>query len=1091
MKRFALILISIMLLAAMMVTPVTATEGSPAAAFGPYTATGTPGSTVSVTLNLSGFANATSMGIQVSTESGLVLNTESCSWAKAGVLMNFSGNNGVWAAGSETDINGAVATLVFTVPTPAEGQTDMDYNFSCTVQAMNGSEVVGSTAASGIVRVNNPATGLTLDKSSLSLDMNGGATAVLTATVTPANTSDAVVWSSSDSAVVTVSNGTVTAKKPGTATITVTAGSKSASCAVTVTCSHNLTEHAKKAPTCQATGNNLYYTCNACGVVLDSNKAVTTVEAQTLAKVSHSGGTATCTAKAVCSMCSQPYGETLPHDYATVYSTDANNHWYQCKNCTSAKDSAAHSFEWVVDVAATGTTEGKKHEECKVCHFKRNENTVIPHTHSVTKHNAVAATCAATGNVEYWTCSSTLCAGKYYGNAECTKELTTVTLEKNPSNHTGQTELRNVVAATCGAPGYSGDTYCKGCNAELSKGTTVPATGIHTDGTATCTNLAVCTGCNQPYGQLKAHSYATAWSYDANGHWKICTSCNTAKSNEAAHTLVWITDKAPTEDATGLSHQECSCGYKTSQGTVIEKLPHTHVGIQRHAAVAATCTTTGNVEYWTCSSEKCKGLYYGDENCYNQLSTVTTAINEDNHVATELRNVAAPSCYQPGYTGDVCCKACGDVITAGSQISATGAHVAGTKWYTDAENHWHVCTTKGCTAVVDKKAHSFSWVVDKEATEDATGLKHEECACGYKRSENTEIPKLDHVHVGIKHYAAVPATCVKAGTVEYWTCSSTKCAGKFYGDAKCQTELTTNVEVVNPDNHVGATELKDKLEPTCVDVGYTGDTWCTSCKAMVKKGEEVPATGIHTPAKEYQKDDKVHWQTCSHCKAIINNKKVEHTYTWVFDKRPTEQAAGVKHQECTACGHKTSENTAADKLKHTPVRVEGKLPTCEEEGLAEHFFCKNCGSYYLSVDGKAGKWTKKADLVLAATGHIMGTEWVTDENNHWHSCTCDEIADEAKHEFHVVGAVEATETQDGYTGDEVCAVCEYVKTTGQVIPCVPVEETEPPVVVETEPVVTEPQETEKGGSGVIWVAVLAAAAGAVGIPVVLHKKKVK
>ena len=1087
MKRFTLILISIMVLVAMMVTPVTATGG--AAAFGPYTSTGAPGSTVSVTLSLSGFDEATSMGIQITTESGLKLNAESCTWAKSGVLQNFSGNNGVWAAGAATDINGAVATLVFTVPTPAEGQTDMDYSFSCAVQAMNGSELVGSAGASGVIRVSNPATGLTLDKSSLSLDMNGSASAVLAATVTPANTSDALVWTSSDASVATVSNGTVTAKKAGTATITVTAGSKTASCAVTVTCSHNLTEYPYQAPTCQAAGHNLYYICGACGLVLDSNKAVTTVEAQTIAKVDHSGGTATCTEKAVCTMCNQPYGETLPHDYATVYSTDANNHWYQCKNCTASKDSGAHSFEWVVDVAATGTTEGKKHEECTVCHFKRNENTVISHTHSVTKHNAVAATCAAAGNVEYWTCASDKCSGKFYGNAECTKELTTVTVEKNPANHTGQTELKNVVAATCGTAGYSGDTYCKGCNAELSKGTTVPATGIHTGGTATCTAQAVCTGCNQPYGQLKPHTYATAWSYDANGHWKICTGCNTAKSNEAAHTLVWITDKAPTEDATGLSHQECTCGYKTSEGTVLDKLPHAHVGITHHNATAATCTTKGNVEYWTCSSDKCSGKYYGDKDCYTLLTTIETPVNEDNHLASELRNVSAANCYQDGYTGDTCCKACGDVLTAGVVVPASGKHVAGTKWNSDAENHWHACTTSGCTAVVDQQKHTFTWKTDKAATEDETGLKHEECACGYKRNENTVIPKLDHVHVGIKHYAAVPATCVKAGTVEYWTCSSTKCTDKYYGDASCQLLLTTIVEEINASNHTGDTELKETLDPTCSENGYTGDTWCTSCKTMIQKGEAIPATGIHTPKETYEKDEKVHWQLCVHCDAIVGGAKVEHTYTWKTDKAATEAATGLKHQECTACGHVTSKDTVIAKLKHNPVRVDGKLPTCEEEGIAEHFFCKNCGVYYTSVDGKLGKWTKKADLVLAATGHIMGTEWLSDEENHWHACSCGEKEEEAAHEFRLVGVAEATETETGYTGDEVCAVCEYVKTKGEEIPCIAVEETEAPTVEETVPATTEaPAEAKEGGFPILWI-VLLLAAGAVIVLLVLKRRK--
>ncbi len=79
-------------------------------------------------------------------------------------------------------------------------------------------------------------TGITLDKQTASLLV--GATTKLTATKTPANTTDttAITWTSSDTAVATVAaDGTVTAKAAGTATITATCGEKTATCAVTVT----------------------------------------------------------------------------------------------------------------------------------------------------------------------------------------------------------------------------------------------------------------------------------------------------------------------------------------------------------------------------------------------------------------------------------------------------------------------------------------------------------------------------------------------------------------------------------------------------------------------------------------------------------------------------------------------------------------------------------------------------------------------------------------------------------------------------------------------------------------------------------------
>lgn len=67
-------------------------------------------------------------------------------------------------------------------------------------------------------------------------------------------------------------------------------------------------------------------------------------------------------------------------------------------------------------------------------------------------------------------------------------------------------------------------------------------------------------------------------------------------------------------------------------------------------------------------------------------------------------------------------------------------HSYGTAWKYDDTNHWHECQ---CGDKADTAAHSFRWVIDKEATATEKGSKHEECTvCGYKRSENTVIDKL-------------------------------------------------------------------------------------------------------------------------------------------------------------------------------------------------------------------------------------------------------------------------------------------------------------------------------------------------------------
>ena len=79
-----------------------------------------------------------------------------------------------------------------------------------------------------------PVTDISLNRTWLTLTK--GETAGLTATVSPSNATDKdVTWISSDTAIATVADGTVTAVAPGTATITATAGGESATCTVTVT----------------------------------------------------------------------------------------------------------------------------------------------------------------------------------------------------------------------------------------------------------------------------------------------------------------------------------------------------------------------------------------------------------------------------------------------------------------------------------------------------------------------------------------------------------------------------------------------------------------------------------------------------------------------------------------------------------------------------------------------------------------------------------------------------------------------------------------------------------------------------------------
>ena len=118
------------------------------------------------------------------------------------------------------------------------------------------------------------------------------------------------------------------------------------------------------------------YTSNKANVAtVDENGKVTIVGA----------GTATITATAAetgdYKDASASYELTVTqHEFSNQWSSDTKGHWHACtvNGCAVKAGAEDHNFEWVVDKEATTTEKGSKHEECKVCGFKKKEAVEIP-----------------------------------------------------------------------------------------------------------------------------------------------------------------------------------------------------------------------------------------------------------------------------------------------------------------------------------------------------------------------------------------------------------------------------------------------------------------------------------------------------------------------------------------------------------------------------------------------------------------------------------------------------------------------------------------------------------------------------------------
>lgn len=113
------------------------------------------------------------------------------------------------------------------IPSQSTNHIQQIRAFAIARQAWTDEYVAALTPAEEI-----PCTGISLDQTTLTFD--GAGTQTLTATVTPSNTTDAVMWSSDAPSIASVSNGIVNAKANGSATITATCGEHSATCEVSV-----------------------------------------------------------------------------------------------------------------------------------------------------------------------------------------------------------------------------------------------------------------------------------------------------------------------------------------------------------------------------------------------------------------------------------------------------------------------------------------------------------------------------------------------------------------------------------------------------------------------------------------------------------------------------------------------------------------------------------------------------------------------------------------------------------------------------------------------------------------------------------------
>ena len=371
------------------------------------------------------------------------------------------------------------------------------------------------------------------------------------------------------------------------------------------------------------------------------------------------GGTATCSAKAVCVTCGAEYGEKDPNNHAleqhaakaptcTEIGWDAYDTCSRCDYTTYAELPALnHDLKQHAAKAATCTEKGwDAYEACSRCDYTtRKELPAL--NHALEQHAAKAPTCTEPGWDAYETCS----------------RCDYTTYAELPAQH----DLRHhaAKAPTCTGIGWDAYDTCSRCDYTTRK--ELPALNHaleqHAAKAPTCTEKGwnayeTCSRCDHTtYAELPALNHdleqhaakvptCTEIGWDAYDTCSRCDYTTTYVELPALnHALEQHEAQAPTCTEIGWdAYEACSrfgCDYTTRK-----ELPALNHALEQHAAKAPTCTEKGWDAYDTCS--RC------DHTTYAELP----ALNHDYQAVT-----VEPTCETDGYTVFTCSR-CKDSYTA-------------------------------------------------------------------------------------------------------------------------------------------------------------------------------------------------------------------------------------------------------------------------------------------------------------------------------------------------------------------------------------------------------------------------------------------
>ena len=362
------------------------------------------------------------------------------------------------------------------------------------------------------------------------------------------------------------------------------------------------------------------------------------------------------------------------------------------------------------------------------------------------------------------------------------------------------------------------------------------------------------------------------------------------------------------------------------------------------------------------------------------------------------------------------------------------------KWNDDFTASATFTCTNDATHVENVTAEVTSAVTTPAACE-TTGVRTYTAKVTFEGKEYTSsktevIPAAGHTLTAV---AEVPATCETAGTSAHWKC---EVCGKLFSDAEGKTETMLEKLTIPATGHAyGAPvwkwtdDFKATATFTCGNDGSHVEKVDATVTSEVTEGScEVGGTRTYTAKVTFEGKDYTDTKT-----EPIPAKG--HTLTAVAEVPATCETAGVKaHWVCSVCGKLFSDaegktETTLEKLAIPATGHAYGEPVWkwnDDFTASATFTCTNDATHVETVNATVTnevttEATCKADGVRTYTAKVtFGGKEYTD--------TKTEVIPATDHDTELVGAKDATCTEDGYTGNEVCKVCQTVVKQGEVIP---------------------------------------------------------